>query len=170
MVKEYDDPADRRKSRSQQIGKRSGGAVVLHRASAIARPSRLTHSLKVALSGPGRLEASFFNTGVRHHGRHILLQPSQHDGDKRRSIPLRHAWFRQIGQPRFLFGLISTNCCVAAHGLNHLRQTVQRFASKNNIDHSGALANVLVSVHVAAYDTTNWILSLAVCTNWKTFS
>lgn len=53
---------------------------------------------------------------------------------------------------------IYNRAAVATHGVDHLRQTVQRLRPKNNIDIVGALANVLAFLRChAATDADNQV-------------
>ena len=154
-------------NQTQQIGKRSGGAVVVLTTPGIhilTEQVDFTHALSRKLGDlkqniVGRT-AYLFTTGVRHHAVGAIFIAAFHDGDKR-GRPFGARFWQTVKLLDFREADIYNRAAVAAHGVDHLRQAVQRLRPKNNIDIVGALANVLAFLRChAAADADNqvWIL------------
>ena len=154
------DPVDTvdRRNQTQEIGKATGGAVVVFPAPGVhVLPEQVdfTYALSRKL-GDFKQDivawaAHFLTAGVRHHAVGAVLIAAFHDGNK-------GAWafgarFRQAVE---LFDFreadIDDRAAVASYRVDHFRQTVQGLRPKNNIDIVGALANMIAFLrsHAAA--------------------
>ena len=157
------DPVDSG-NQTQQIGKRAGGAVVVLTAPGVhvlTEQIDFTHALSGKL---GNLKqnivgwtAYLFTTGVRHHAVGAIFIATFHDGDKR-GWSFGARFWQTVKLLDFREADIYDRAAVSAHGVDHLRQTVQRLRPKNNIDVVGALTNVVAFLRShAAANTDNQV-------------
>ena len=154
---------------TQQIRERTGASVVILTApgvNVLAQQVNFTYALRRQLCDFKQdivaRAADFFATGIGHDAVSAVFITAFHDRDER-GRPLGFRFRQTVEFLDLREADIHDRATVASHGVDHLRQTVQRLRSKNNVNIVGTLANMIAFLRCDATADTNdqvWIFFL----------